>query len=219
MSLIYSPPPDQGLDIVYQDDFLLAINKPAGLLSVPGKGEQRQDSLASRVQCRFADARVVHRLDMATSGIIMMALDPETHRQLNGLFEQRRISKQYIALVSGLLQPPQGEIDLPLICDWPNRPRQMVDHQRGKHALTRYRLIEQMADHSCSRVELMPVTGRSHQLRVHMQAIGHAILGDRLYASEPAARQSSRLMLHASMLSFIHPATGQALQLYSPASF
>ena len=219
MSLVYTPPPDEGLDILYRDDRLVAVDKPAGLLSVPGRGDDRQDSLLSRLQQDYPQALVVHRLDMATSGILLMALDKAMQRSLSMLFQQRRMEKRYIAVVTGCVTPRQGEIELPLICDWPNRPRQMVDHQRGKPALTRYSVIDCDQQAQTTRVELRPITGRSHQLRVHMLSTGHAILGDRLYASAAVQAMSPRLLLHASDLSFIHPATNENIALHSPPPF
>ena len=219
MSLVYTPPPDEGLDILYRDDRLVAVDKPAGLLSVPGRGDDRQDCLLSRLQQDYPQALVVHRLDMATSGILLMALDKAMQRSLSMLFQQRRMEKRYIAVVTGCVTPRQGEIELPLICDWPNRPRQMVDHQRGKPALTRYSVIDCDQQAQTTRVELRPITGRSHQLRVHMLSTGHAILGDRLYASAAVQAMSPRLLLHASDLSFIHPATNENIALHSPPPF
>jgi len=211
MNMVYAPPTDQGLDIIFQDDHLLVLNKPAGLLAVPGRGADRQDSLASRVQQRYPSALIVHRLDMATSGLMLMALNPQMQRELSRLFQQRVVGKQYVAVVAGQVQAAEGDIDLPLIADWPNRPRQKVDRQAGKPSLTHYRLIAHDADSDTSRMALSPVTGRSHQLRVHMQAIGHPILGDGLYASEAIRAQAARLLLHASHLSLPHPCSGDSM--------
>jgi len=215
----YHPPPDTGLEIIHLDDSLLALNKPSGLLSVPGRGEGKQDSLALRVQAEYPEARVVHRLDMSTSGLMIMARGPEMERRLQRLFEQRAIEKQYQAIVNGRLDPSAGSIRLPLIADWPNRPRQRVDHELGKPALTHYRLLEYRPESDSSRVELRPETGRSHQLRVHMLAIGHVILGDGLYASPELRSKAPRLLLHANALRFTHPATGRSIGLYSPVPF
>lgn len=219
MTFNYTPPPDHGLDILYQDAHLVALVKPEGLLSVPGRGPERADSLASRVQKRLPSARVVHRLDMATSGIMIMALDAETHRMLNRLFQERRVNKRYTAMVANRVALPAGDIDLPLITDWPSRPRQKVDPTHGKPALTHYRVLQHDERSSVTRLQLTPVTGRSHQLRVHMQAIGHPILGDRLYATEQVQHMSSRLLLHATELAFEHPITLEPIQLYSPVPF
>jgi len=215
----YSPPPDNGLTLIYIDEHLLAVDKPAELLSVPGRGEDKQDCLARRVQADYPDAMIVHRLDLPTSGLMLMARNPTIHSQLGKMFEQRQIDKTYIAIVEGKLEKEQAEIDLPLITDWPNRPRQKVDYESGKPALTRYRLLNYDADNNCSRVELKPETGRTHQLRVHMSELGHAILGDRFYASHDVLNKSNRLLLHAEQLVFTHPVSGELLQLTAPAPF
>ena len=214
----YCPPPDTGLDIVFVDQRLLVVNKPAGLLSVPGRGEDKADCLLSRVQREFPDALAVHRLDMATSGLLLLARGEEMHRQLSRLFRERLVDKRYIAVVSGKLSAEAGEIDLPLICDWPNRPRQKVDFEIGKRSLTRFRLLNFDAPQNRSRVELEPVTGRSHQLRVHLAELGHPILGDDLYGG-PAQALAERLLLHASELAFVHPASGAALDFQCPPAF
>lgn len=210
----YIAPPDDGLDLVCRDEFLLVFNKPAGLLAVPGRGADKQDCLAGRVQAEFPDALVVHRLDMATSGLMLFARGAAIQRRLSGLFSVRMIEKRYLAVVSGRVEQPLGEISLPLACDWPNRPMQKVDHATGRHALTRYRVLAQDAD--AARVELLPVTGRTHQLRVHMAAIGHPILGDALYG---AGNQAKRLLLHASALCFAHPVSAETLSLTSKPPF
>lgn len=202
-----SAPADDGLDLVHCDDALLVVNKPAGLLSVPGRGEERRDSLATRVQAEYPEALIVHRLDMATSGLLVLARGAEMHRRLSRLFRERQVEKRYVALVSGRLQPAAGQVDLPLIADWPNRPRQKVDFRVGKPSLTHFRTLAFDPAADASRVELSPVTGRSHQLRVHMQSLGHPILGDELYADTAARSRAPRLMLHAAWLAFPHPAT------------
>lgn len=215
----YTPPTNTGLNILYQDDNLLVLDKPAGLLSVPGRGENKQDCLATRVQADYPEALIVHRLDMATSGLMLMARNQDVQRRLSMMFEQRQIGKHYIAIVDGKLEKSSGEIDLPLITDWPNRPRQKVDHGIGKPALTTYKVLEYRSTQNTSRVELSPQTGRTHQLRIHMQAIDHVILGDRLYASEEIQEKSHRLLLHAGSLDFIHPVTHNALSITSEAPF
>jgi tRNA pseudouridine32 synthase/23S rRNA pseudouridine746 synthase len=207
----YVPPAHDGLDLIYCDDALLVVNKPAGLLSVPGRGEERQDCLAARVQVEFPEALIVHRLDMATSGLLVLARGAEMHRRLSQLFRERGVEKRYIALVAGHLQPTAGQVDLPLICDWPNRPRQKVDFEIGKPSLTHFRSLTYDAAANASRVELSPVTGRSHQLRVHMQSLGHPILGDELYGNVASSR-AGRLMLHAAWLAFEHPATSTPIE-------
>lgn len=217
--MIYTPPADTGLELLFQDDDLLIVNKPSGLLSVPGKGEDKQDCMATRVQNRFADALIVHRLDMATSGIMLMALGKDMHRQLSLLFQQRQVDKTYIAVLDGLLEEDLGSVDLPLITDWPNRPRQIVDYQSGKPSLTHYKVLQRDQKNETTRVELTPETGRTHQLRVHMQAIGHAIVGDRLYAEPSALAKSNRLLLHATQLAFKHPVSDDKITIISEAAF
>ncbi len=219
MKLSYQPPPFAHPLIHYRDEHLVAVEKPSGLLSVPGRGPEKQDCLVSRVQLRFPSALVVHRLDMGTSGLVLFALDPDTQGALGRLFETRQVQKRYLACVHGTPHPSKGEIDLPLAADWPRRPRQHVDNRSGKAAHTRYRTLAPHAGGSCSRVELIPTTGRSHQLRVHMAELGHPILGDELYADENARNLSGRLLLHAEHLDFSHPGTGESLQLHSPAPF
>lgn len=204
---VYQPPPHTALDIIHCDDDILVISKPAELLSVPGRGEDCQDCMISRVQQDYPDALIVHRLDMSTSGLMVMARNKEAHRHLSRQFEQRQVQKTYLAVVSGSVDPRDGQIDMPLICDWPNRPRQIVDHALGKAAQTAYRVLCYNSEEDTTRIELKPVTGRTHQLRVHMQALGHPILGDDLYADEMALNQAERLLLHASSLAFAHPAT------------
>lgn len=193
------------LHIFYQDAALLVLNKPAGMLAVPGRGPDKQDCLATRVQAIYPDALIVHRLDMATSGLMLMARGKEAQRQLSQLFAQRAVQKKYIAVVTGRMACLSGEINLPLITDWPNRPRQIVDHSVGKPAITRFRVQDYDRASNSTRVELVPVTGRSHQLRVHLQTLGHAILGDPLYADALIREQAPRLLLHATTLAFCHP--------------
>lgn len=213
----YSPPTKPYLDIVYQDDDIVLLNKPSGILSVPGKAKEHFDSLQTRVQTVFPTATVVHRLDMATSGLMLMALNKPAHRHISKQFELRETAKTYQAIVFGVIADEGGEINLPLICDWPNRPKQMVDHQRGKKALTKWQVIERY--NQSTRVELKPVTGRSHQLRVHMLSLDHPIIGDRLYAHEKALKMASRLNLHAATLSFRHPLTEQMMEFKTPIPF
>ncbi|MFH0933677.1 MAG: RluA family pseudouridine synthase [Pseudomonadota bacterium] len=201
-------------DLVYCDDSLLVVNKPPGLLAVPGRGADKQDCLSARLLPEFPDSLVVHRLDMATSGLMVFARGKSMQRRLSQIFREREVSKRYIAVVSGRLEQESGEVALPLICDWPNRPKQMVDHALGKPSLTRYRLLDM--DGPNSRVELEPITGRTHQLRLHMAAIGHPILGDALYGDESSA---PRLLLHASSLGFDHPVRGDLLRFESPPPF
>ena len=198
-------PPQGPLQIVHLDHELLAVDKPSGLLSVPGKGADLADCLLTRVQAEYPRALLVHRLDRDTSGVMVFALSPHAQRHLGLQFEKRITKKVYVAEVWGRLEG-RGTIDLPIIVDWPNRPRQMVDHERGKAAITEWRAKKSGAT---TRVELRPQTGRSHQLRVHMAEIGHAILGDPFYASPEALAAADRLMLHAWKLSVRHPDGGE----------
>lgn len=207
--------PERRFELIHEDEYLLVAGKPAGLLAVPGRGEDKQDCLIARVQAEFPDALTVHRLDMATSGLMLFARGAEMQSRLSRMFRERLIEKRYVALIAGKIQPETGEIALPLIADWPNRPRQKVDHDTGKPSLTRYRLLDYDAGSDTGRVELEPVTGRTHQLRVHLAASGHAIVGDTLYGG----RVSARLMLHACLLNFAHPLSGQPLILTSEPPF
>lgn len=215
----YSPPEDTALDIIHLDDHLLVVNKPAGLLTVPGRGEGRADCLVSRVQRRYPEALVVHRLDMATSGLVVLARGAVMQGRLSVLFQEREVEKQYTAIVHGLLMPDEGEVDLPLTTDWPRRPMQMVSHQHGKASLTYFKVLSRDERLHCTRVALAPVTGRSHQLRVHMLALGHPIVGDPLYGERAMQEHYPRLMLHASRLALPHPGTGEMLSWSSVAPF
>jgi tRNA pseudouridine32 synthase/23S rRNA pseudouridine746 synthase len=207
------------LQILHLDDSLIAVDKPSGLLSVPGRGEDKQDCMASRVQAVFPEALVVHRLDMGTSGIMLFARGKPMERALSILFQSRAVHKRYVAVVAGEMQSTSGEINLPLIADWPNRPRQIVSFEVGKPSCTRYRVMEYDAVTDTSRVDLEPVTGRSHQLRVHLQALGHPILGDELYASAAICAQAGRLLLHATSICLPHPQTGESLIIRSVIPF
>jgi tRNA pseudouridine32 synthase / 23S rRNA pseudouridine746 synthase len=203
--------------LLHHDDHLLVVDKPAGLLAVPGRGEHKQDCLATRLQAAFPDALVVHRLDQATSGLMVFARSPQVQRQLSGAFARREVHKRYEAMLMGRLAPDTGCIALPLAADWPNRPRQIVDLAAGKAALTHWQVLAFDAASHTTRVLLQPLTGRTHQLRVHMQALGHAIVGDALYA--PDAAPAARLMLHASELELAHPASGELLRFSAPEPF
>lgn len=205
--------------LLHDDDALVIAAKPAGLLSVPGRGEDKQDCLAARVQAAFPDALIVHRLDMATSGLMVFARGTTAQRQLGDAFARRAVSKRYIAIVAGRPPNDAGEIDLPLAPDWPRRPRQQVDMTGGKPSLTRYRLLSHDAASNTSRLELEPVTGRSHQLRVHLLAIGHPIVGDALYAPEAVQALAPRLLLHAQQLTLPHPADGGLVSFEHAAPF
>lgn len=217
--LQYQPPKNTGLNILYEDDYLLIVNKPSGLLSVPGRGADKQDCMISRVHESYPDALIVHRLDMSTSGILVLALDKDTHRLLSQLFQQRQITKHYVAVVKGKPEPNTGLIDMPMICDWPNRPKQIIDTEQGKPAQTSYEITEYAEKDDTSRLLLMPITGRTHQLRLHCQFIGHPILGDQLYADKKARNMSERLQLHASYISFTHPVTGNLVDISCATPF
>jgi tRNA pseudouridine32 synthase / 23S rRNA pseudouridine746 synthase len=197
----YQPPPDTGLELLHEDAQVLVVHKPAGLLSVPGRGEDRQDCLIHRVQRHFPEAQTVHRLDMATSGLVMLARGDEAQRTLSALFRDRRVAKLYVALVHGLVESDEGEINLPLITDWPRRPMQKVCPDTGKPSLTRFKVLARDLVQGRTRVALEPVTGRTHQLRVHLLAIGHPIVGDPLYGPDAFA-EAGRLCLHAEHLSW-----------------
>ena len=213
---------NQSISLLYQDDALLVLNKPSGLLSVPGRGEDKQDCLSARVQAQFTDALVVHRLDMATSGLLLMARGLTAQRSLNAAFENRQIEKRYEACVAGLLliDSQWQTIDLPILVDWPNRPLRTI-HPEGQPSVTRWRCIanEILAGKETSRLELEPLTGRSHQLRVHLQALGHPIAGDSLYAPTEVQALATRLLLHASSLSCPNPLSGETLTFHCPADF
>lgn len=211
----YHPPPDHGLDLIYTDDSLLVVNKPAGLLAVPGRGADKQECLTSRVQRDHPDALVVHRLDMATSGLMVFALSPAVQRKLSAMFRDRAVEKHYAAIVSGYVVPMIGEIDLPIAADWANRPLRTIDIESGKTALTRFHVLSHNENTDTTCLDLEPVTGRTHQLRIHTAAIGHPILGDLLYGGGKA----DRLMLHACSLRLAHPIHGVLLHLTNSPPF
>lgn len=221
-----APPLPTGM-VVAVDEHLVVLNKPAGLLSVPGKGPAGADCLSARVQAVYPDALVVHRLDMGTSGLLIMARGVAHQRALSQAFAQRLVHKRYEAVVAGVINTntpgadAQGwhHIDLPLITDWPNRPRSKVCHELGKPSLTRWRVLGPGPWPNTTRVLLEPVTGRSHQLRVHMLSLGHPMVGDGLYASGPTQALADRLLLHAAHLSLPHPATGERVQWNAPTPF
>jgi tRNA pseudouridine32 synthase/23S rRNA pseudouridine746 synthase len=218
-ALAYTAPPDGGLDIVYLDAAVLLVNKPTGLLSVPGRGEEKQDCLFRRIQSSYPEALIVHRLDMHTSGLLLLARGKEMQRRLSIAFATRQVEKRYLAVVARRPPSTSGEIDLPLAADWPSRPRQKIDRQAGKPSLTRYRVLSHDPAGNTSRLALWPETGRTHQLRVHLQALGHPIVGDVLYGSAALADKAERLLLHADHLAFVHPASGRAMCFSSPAPF
>ena len=210
-------PPDVHMDILHHDSQIMVVNKPSGLLSVPGKGEHLSDCVISRVQKIFPDALLVHRLDLETSGIMLFAMTRHAQRHLGLQFEKRQIKKNYIARVWGHIEKKIGEIDLPLIVDWPNRPRQKICHETGKSAFTTWRVLRR--DNISTRVRLTPTTGRSHQLRVHMLSTGHVILGDKLYSDGDALNASKRLLLHAESIKLRHPEGGKGVVFKSACPF
>jgi tRNA pseudouridine32 synthase / 23S rRNA pseudouridine746 synthase len=219
------------INLLFEDAALLVLDKPSGMLSVPGRGEDKQDCLSGRVQALYPDALVVHRLDMATSGLMLMARGKDMQRVMSAAFASREIDKRYTAMVAGELVAPTEEwavIDLPIAVDWPNRPLRIIDATLGKPSVTRWRVAQTsglgaglltIGDAPATRLELAPVTGRSHQLRVHLAAIGHPILGDRLYAPAPVQMRASRLLLHACALSLRHPLSGLTMNFESLSSF
>lgn len=213
---VYAPPEAQ-LGIVHADDFLVVVDKPSGLLSVPGRGEDKADCALSRAQAEFPDALTVHRIDMATSGLLLLARSKQVQRALSGQFARGEIAKRYIADVWGAPVTASGEINLPLITDWPRRPLQKVDRETGKPSATRFETLS--VSGRFARLALTPLTGRSHQLRVHLAEIGHPILGDEFYAHPEARDARARLALHAASLSFVHPATGAPMSMASPCPF
>ncbi len=196
--------------IHYADEDILIANKPSGLLSVPGRGPERHECLLSHLQVIYPEIKIVHRLDMDTSGLMVLALTADVHRQLSRQFQERETSKTYQAICAGLPSEQQGSINLPMRCDWDRRPLQLIDFKQGKSAQTYWKVLLQSKNQFL--VELTPITGRSHQLRLHMKSLGHPILGDNLYADEIALRMSPRLLLHATNLSFTHPVTRQWLE-------
>ena len=215
MSFVYQPTAEQPR-LIHHDDQILVVEKPAGLLSVPGRGEDRADCLINRLRGAFPTVLLVHRLDMDTSGIMVFGLTPHAQKHLGQQFERRQVKKAYVARLWGRLEGKEGRVDLPLIVDWPNRPRQKVDHAEGRPAQTDWRVIR--ASDAETRVRLYPLTGRSHQLRVHMASLGHPILGDPLYA-EGSAADHPRLMLHAESLRLRHPDSNATMSFSAPPPF
>jgi tRNA pseudouridine32 synthase/23S rRNA pseudouridine746 synthase len=215
----YRPPP--GIDIVHEDERLIVCNKPSGLLTVPGKDPSLADCLEARVQARYPDrpaTKVVHRLDKDTSGLLLLAFDKAALGALGSQFEHRKVEKYYVARVWGAVQGESGLIDLPLATDWENKPRQRVDHERGRPSRTQWEVVAREPG-GITRMKLVPLTGRTHQLRVHMVALGHPILGDSFYASGGALAAAGRLQLHAEMLGFSHPDDKRWIGFTAPAPF
>lgn len=211
------PHSQEEIRILHEDDDLLLVRKPDLLLSIPGRHPLNKDCLITRLQHTYPTASIVHRLDLDTSGIMVIPLNKPTHAHISRQFQQREVAKSYHAVVYGQVTNDNGSIDLPIACDWENRPRQMICHERGKSALTHYEVIERQADRT--RLLLKPVTGRSHQLRIHLRELGHPILGCDMYAHEAALAMAPRLMLHATTLGFTHPATGDWIERECPPDF
>ena len=210
------------LDLLHVDPHWIIANKPSGLLAVPGKGPDKQDCLSSRVQRVYADALIVHRLDMATSGLTVLARGLEAQRRLSAAFADRLVHKRYTAIVHGLLPPAYADwqvIDLPISVDWPNRPLRVIDPLQGKPSATRVRILRHDVGANSTRLALEPITGRSHQLRVHLKALGHPILGDALYAPPDILARAPRLLLHATRLQLPHPAHGAPMDFVCDAPF
>lgn len=217
------PPPylvphsDEPIRILHEDQHFLLVRKPHLLLSIPGRHPLNHDCLISRLQRDYPSASIVHRLDLDTSGIMVIPLNRETHAHISRQFQSRVVQKTYHAVVHGRVVEDEGSVDLPIRCDWERRPLQMVDHERGKSALTHYRVLERHADRT--RLLLTPVTGRSHQLRIHLRELGHPILGCDMYAHEAALAMADRLLLHATSLGFEHPTTGEWVEGACPPDF
>lgn len=205
--------------ILYSNNGLLVVCKPAGLLSQPGRRAEKWDSVITRLKPQYPDAAVVHRLDEPTSGLMMLALGKAMSSGLSRAFRERLVHKRYEAIVDGLMADDEGRIDFPLNPDWPNRPRQKIDFEAGKPSLTQFQVIERNVEENWTRVDLEPFTGRSHQLRMHLMALGHPILGDPLYADPEAFAKAPRMYLHARHLSFAHPLSGEAMVFDSPVPF
>ena len=217
---VYTPPPDLGLEVLHVEPAFVVLAKPPGLLSEPGRGPDKRDSLLIRAQAVYPDARIVHRLDMMTSGVIVLARETLAHASLSEAFREREVDKRYEALVHGRPANDEGEIDLPLVVDWPNRPRQVVCHDTGKPSLTHYRVVGETYVEgigTLARIALAPVTGRTHQLRVHLASLGCPIAGDPFYGI--AGDTAPRMMLHACRLAFAHPLTGEPLVFESAVPF
>ncbi|MDR4505148.1 MAG: pseudouridine synthase [Candidatus Scalindua sp.] len=213
MKQIHLPPPIGNIEYLYSDNQIIIVEKPANMLSVPGNTPEKQDCLIHRVQKRFSEARIVHRLDFSTSGLMVIAQNAASHRTLSLQFQNRETEKSYIAKVYGHPEKASGVINLPLRCDWERRPRQIVDSRQGKEAQTLWKVLDRYEE--CCRVLLTPITGRTHQLRVHMQVSGHPILGDELYAHQIAFQMADRLNLHAAKLIITHPTEQKRLTFAS----
>lgn len=211
------PHSQEAIRILYEDEHLLLVRKPDLLLSIPGRHPLNRDCLITRLQKDYPSASIVHRLDLDTSGVMIIPLNKPTHAHISRQFQQRKVQKRYHAVVYGQVTEDSGKVELPIRCDWERRPLQMIDHERGKYALTHYQVLERQADRS--RLLLSPVTGRSHQLRIHMRELGHPILGCDMYAHAEALAMADRLLLHATSIGFEHPASGDWLSVECPPDF
>lgn len=216
-SFDYSPPTDPWIAVIHEEPDFVVVDKPSGLLSVPGKDPALADSLQRRAEARWPTAGMIHRLDKDTSGVMVIALNKRAHGRIAMQFEKRTAMKSYVARVWGLLESEEGIVDLPIGVDWENKPRQKIDHERGREARTRWQVIAR--ENGVSRVRLFPLTGRTHQIRLHMMTIGHPVLGDVFYATGAALAAADRLQLHAEELSFVHPATSEPVRFVVPAPF
>ena len=213
----YFPPTDPYLNIIHVDDDILVVDKQSGLLSVPGKDPSLWDCVEHRARQTYPTAGMCHRLDKDTSGVLVLALNKPAHGRIGSQFEHRKTTKSYVARVSGIITEDRGGIDLPLATDWENKPRQRVDFENGRHAKTEWEVMEREAN--ATRVKLTPLTGRTHQLRVHMKALGHVILGDAFYAECDDLTAADRLQLHAAELGFTHPTRGEFMTFVAPTPF
>lgn len=216
-ALAYTPPTTPWLDILHKDQDIIVVNKPSGLLSVPGRSPDLYDSALARVRASHPLAQTVHRLDLGTSGVLLLATQRKAEANLRQQFQDRRTRKVYLALVEGVMEEDLGLIDLPLICDWPNRPRQIICHHNGKPAQTEFVVLKRWSTQTL--VRLLPLTGRSHQLRVHLASQGHPVVGDNLYGNSPGNEPKDHLLLHASQLGFWHPGHGDWLSFTAPCKF
>lgn len=215
--LDYFPPLDPYLNVLYQDGDILVLDKQSGLLTVPGKDPSLWDCIEYRARQTWPTAGIVHRLDKDTSGVLVMALNKRAHGRIGSQFEHRKTTKSYIARVAGLIEADSGLVDLPLATDWDNKPRQRVDYENGRPSQTEWSVMEREAN--VTRVRLHPLTGRTHQLRVHMKAIGHVILGDAFYGDSATFAAAPRLQLHAAELGFTHPTSGEFMVFVAPTPF
>ncbi|ABG40152.1 Pseudouridylate synthase [Paraglaciecola sp. T6c] len=214
-----APPCDEAVTVLYQDEYLLAVNKPSGLLSLSGKNPLNKDSVHYRIVQEFPTALMAHRLDFGTSGVLLLALDKNSNAQLTKQFQARTVKKRYTAVLLGKIEQTEGRVSVPIAKDPPNFPRQKICYDTGKEAISHYRVIEYVDNPLCTRVEFTPETGRTHQLRLHSLAMGHPILGCDLYGNSHSVQMASRLLLHASHIKFTHPYSGKSMEIEAPIPF